>query len=47
MNRMKKCLVILAKTPFISDVKTRLSSKIGIKNTHIFSGLIEDDYLLN
>ena len=36
MNKMKKCLVILAKTPFLSDVKTRLSSKIGIKNTHIF-----------
>ena len=35
MNKMKKCLVI-AKTPFLSDVKTRLSSKIGIKNTHIF-----------
>ncbi len=33
---MKKCLVILAKTPFLSDVKTRLSAKIGIKNTHIF-----------
>ena len=33
---MKKCLVILAKTPFLSDVKTRLSSKIGIKNTHVF-----------
>ena len=36
MNKMKKCLVILAKTPFLSDVKTRLSLKIGIKNTHIF-----------
>ena len=36
MNRMKKCLVILAKTPILSDVKTRLSSKIGIKNTHVF-----------
>ena len=36
MNKMKKCLVILAKTPFLSDVKTRLSAKIGIKNTHIF-----------
>jgi len=33
---MKKCLVILAKTPILSDVKTRLSSKIGIKNTHVF-----------
>ena len=36
MNRMEKCLVILAKTPNLSDVKTRLSSKIGIKNTHVF-----------
>ena len=33
MNKMKKCLVILAKTPFLSDVKTRLSLKIGIKNS--------------
>ena len=36
MNKMKKCLVILAKTPDLSDVKTRLSSIIGEKNTRIF-----------
>ena len=33
---MRQCLVILAKTPIFSDVKTRLKSKIGKKNTLIF-----------
>ena len=33
---MRKCLVILAKTPLFSEVKTRLKSKIGKKNTLIF-----------
>ena len=28
---MRQCLVILAKTPIFSDVKTRLKSKIGKK----------------
>ena len=30
---MKKCLVVLAKTPGLSPLKTRLAKKIGIEKT--------------
>ena len=36
---MKKCLVVLAKTPGLSPLKTRLASKIGIEKTLEFYSL--------